>query len=369
MMRIRKLNLGLVACLLVSFCHFAMSRAQEKPKPPTAESAGSAASTQPDAAKQEKPKTPDAKDQSPKTAATKQANDLTADMPLRRDASSPSDYANRRIVQLRRLLKALKEGIQLSPDQVKELDRRFEEYFQYCRDGKYNIKIDSMPSHHDPRLPKDLLDLYVAVEKAEKGSDLNEIQRAREALNNYLSTSPPIAPTRDQRFIGEIGALLRPNQIEAFTAIDYRWGRLNTRLPRDDSLRRLGRALQDPDLKASEELNEKLRLIILEARQSLGKPGEQKPELVDPAAAKAKDKAFALLTPEQRKIVDQDLEMFKEDDVVFAKAMGSANSEKQSKEPAPNAKQEPAASPTPGDSKVEPVKAPTPADSPKPQKD
>jgi len=372
-MRNGKMIVGPVACLSFLLCVATLGFAQEKPKPAGTDAAAPPADSKSGTSNEKKPAAPAATDKSadkaPKNAELKKSEDASLRLPPRRRASGSADYTNRRIVQLRRLLKGLKEGIKLDSEQVQQLDREFEEYFAYCRAGKYKIKTDSMPSPRDPRLPLELRELYQAVEKAEKSNDLDELRRAHEALDNYFASHPPVAPFRDQRFVGEVGSLLKPDQIDAFKTIEYRWSRLNTRLPGDDALRRLDRALKDPELKFSEEMSEKMRQIIVDARQSTGKLGARNPDLIEPAAEKAKEKAFAMLTPEQKKIVESTLQMFKEDDVVFAQAMHSASVEKQ-KPAAPPADgpRKPGDSTAPVNGKADPGKS-SAGEPPKPQKD
>lgn len=247
----------------------------------------------------------------------------TSTLPPVRRAVDRADYEKRRIVQLRRLWNDVKARIILSPEQVVDVDRRFEAYIQYYKEGKYN-PLDSRPSPLDPGHPEELREIYANLEAAKKKGNLIEMEQREEELTEYLRRSPPIGPLRDQRFLGELGSVMKPDQFRAYVDVVARWRKLHPRVPGDDAYRRLYRAVDDPDLKVTEEQKQFIDAVLSAARKRMGPPGERKVEQTELEAQKAKEEIFTKLTDEQKKQVEKTIALYKEDDEVYATMKSNA---------------------------------------------
>lgn len=265
----------------------------------------------------------------------------------------------------RRLRALMGERMNLSTQQVAEIDRIFDLYVDEVMTNGQPTKLRGRDIVRNKILAPTYPQMAEDLKIAEALGDATQVAALKQAMANRRRE--PILPAENQSdlLLAKVKEHLQADQVAGFEKIVTRWQAISPGDPHNFPLDRLRRALNDPDAELSTETKEqvvdRLRKALMEIQSNQDKSlGAREAEV-----EKARVDIFAKLTPDQQKTIDATLRYFKESEKVYTMPVAVPPAG----EPKKAESKEPAAAlvgPKAGDSPAPSAAKPTAVDEAKP---
>lgn len=217
-----------------------------------------------------------------------------------------------RVQNVHRLRQMMDEKIQLSGQQAAAINRIFDDYIGDIKESYKGNKRPSNPNHQNKVIPLTMAQLQREKQAAEAAGDKAKIDETNQAMSN-LRREPQ---TPGENFSGLLAAKIRqelkPDQIPVFDKVVERWELIVPKGPRTGPVQRLRRALKDPEVGLSAEIQKEVDERLQEALKAARRGAESSEEKMEAEVNKAQEDIFVKLTPEQRKKVEANMRAFKD---------------------------------------------------------
>jgi hypothetical protein len=217
-----------------------------------------------------------------------------------------------RIQNTQRLRQMIDEKIKLSPQQASAINRIFDDYVDDVKESYKGRKKPSDPDYENKVLPPTTGQLEKRKRAADASGDKAKLDAANEEMSNRRRE--PLVPGENYSNLltEKVRLELKPDQVPVFDKVVERWNLIVPKGPRTGPFQRLRRALKDPEVGLSAEVQKAADERLQAALTATRRGSETSEEKMEEEISKAQAEIFTKLTPEQRKKVEANLRAFKE---------------------------------------------------------
>lgn len=246
--------------------------------------------------------------------STVQAQDKGAKMGPKASTETSDEVGPRaaiRIQNIHRLRQMIDEKIKLSPDQAAKINRLFDAYVDDVKASYTGRKRAPREPRPNQLIPATMPQLEAQRKKAEAEGDTKKLEEINQAMSD-LRREPQVPGENYSEYLtSKVREELKADQVEVFDKVVQRWSLIVPRGPRTGPVQRLRRAVKDPEIGVSADVQKFADERIQEAMKVARRGSESSEEKLEAEVEAAKADIFEKLTPEQRKKVDANIAAFK----------------------------------------------------------